>query len=234
MLLQAQDLSVNERKELIKFLREFKLNDRLVIMDKVLKARTRYFTVLLENICHPHNASAVIRSCECFGIQDVHLIDDDGDYSVNKYVVKGASKWMDINKYSGYSNNSEEAILRLKSKGYRIVATKPGNAETLETFDVKAGPAAFVFGTELTGISPTVMSMADEFITIPTVGFTESLNLSVSVAVIMQSLLTRLYSTDVKWQLPDIDKDIIELHWLRKTIPKVALIEKHFFNNLEK
>ncbi len=215
---------------LIDYLRQFKLDGRLLVFDQVLAARTRYLTVVLENIDHSHNLSAVLRSCECFGVQDVHIIDDHKPLNLHKNVAMGSYKWLTLNKYNqAGTQNTPAAIDVLKAKGYRIVATTPNEPSvTLEQFNIEEGPVALVFGTERTGISPYVMAQADTFLSIPTVGFTRSLNISVSAAILLQHLMVRLQQSGVLWQLSPSEKQNIMLERLRKTIPKVGLIEKRF------
>lgn len=218
------------RREYIAFLKSIRSEERLARLEEVLDCRTRYFTVLLENIWHPHNASAVLRSCDCFGIQDVHLVDDHQVYEVNKKVTMGATKWLTLNRYYRQSSNSERALKALKKRGYRIVATTPHEgAVSLSDFDVTGGPAAFVFGTEMTGISDTVRALADEYLSIPMVGFTESLNISVSVAIILQQLGARLRASEVDWRLPDEERELLLLEWLRKSTQRIGVVEESFF-----
>lgn len=226
-------MSHSEIKGLIDFLSSFRSEDRVDLFNKVIEKRTNYFTVVLENIDKPHNASAVIRSCECFGIQNIHTIDDRETYNINKGIVMGASKWINFNLYNQSSINTKDALLHLKKNNYRIVATVPNEkANTLNEFDIEKGPAAFVFGTELTGVSDIVKEMADEFVYIPMVGFTDSLNLSVSAAIILQYVTNLMYSSDVNWRLSEFEKDKILLGWLRKSTPKILKYEKRFFENL--
>lgn len=231
MLRDIASLSASDINGLIDFLSSFRSKERVEQLRKVLNKRTRYLTVLLENIDKPHNASAVIRSCECFGIQDVHLVDDLGTYGVNKKVVMGSSKWICLHKYNQEESNIEVALKELKRKKFRLVATVPNaDAVTLENFDLEKGPAAFIFGTELTGVSPTVLDLADEFVHIPMVGFTESLNISVSAAILLQNLTHRLYKSKVSWNLSDLEKKHLLLEWLRKSTPKIESLENRYFN----
>jgi tRNA (guanosine-2'-O-)-methyltransferase len=232
MLRKIESLTSTQRDQLIGFLSGFKTDERLDTFKKVLDMRTRYFTVLLENINHPHNASAVLRSCDCFGVQDVHIVDDKANYSANKFVAMGAFKWLDLKKYSRSKQNSKQALQVLKKNGYRIVATVPAGSgvTTLSEFSIDHGPAAFVFGTELTGISSVVANEADEFLTIPTIGFTESLNISVSAAIILQDVTQKLHHSNIDWRISPTEKSKIMLDWLRKSIPKVGLLEERFFN----
>lgn len=231
MLRDITSLSASDVNGLIEFLSSFRSEERVEQLSKVLDMRTRYFTVLLENIDKPHNASAVIRSCECFGIQDVHLVDDSGTYGVNKKVVMGSSKWLSLNKYNQEGNNIENALKELKSNKYRLVATVPNDeAATLDSFDIEKGPAAFIFGTELTGVSTTVRDYADEFVHIPMVGFTESLNISVSAAILLQNLTHRLYKSEIEWMLSDLEKNYLMIEWLRRSTPKIESLENRYFN----
>lgn len=230
MLRDIASLSDTEIAGLIEFLSSFKQAQRIELLNQVLNMRTRYFTVLLENLSKPHNASAVIRSCECFGIQDVHFVDDSATYAVNEKVVMGASKWLTLTKYNQQESNIHTALHGLKQSGYRLVATVPrNNASTLQEFDIDKGPAVFIFGTELTGVSDDVIQAADEFVHIPMVGFTESLNISVSAAILLQSLTAKLHSSKIEWQLSKKEKQHLMLNWLRKDIPRIATIENRYF-----
>lgn len=223
-------MNSSEKAELIEYLRNLKLESRLNIYDHVLDLRTRYFTVLLENIDHSHNISAVLRSCECFGIQDVYIVNDNKPLNLHKNVAMGAFKWLTLNKYNKVNTkNTIKAIVELKEKGYRIVATTPDtDSVALEDFDIAAAPAAFVFGTERTGISQIVKDSADVFLNIPTQGFTQSLNISVSAAIILQNVTQRVHQSIVDWPLTYSEKQDLMLEWLRKSLPKVDLIENRF------
>lgn len=234
MLRDINSLSEDEIKGLIDFLSTLRSPERVEIFKRVIQKRTNYFTTVLENIDKAHNASAVIRSCECFGVQNVHFIDDNATYDISKGVVMGASKWITLNKYDEEEKNTNTALEAIKNKGYRIVATVPDkDASTLNDFDIEKGPAAFVFGTELTGVSDTVLDMADEFVYIPMVGFTESLNLSVSAAIILQHVTNLMYNApNINWELKDKEKEVLMLEWLRKSTPKIEKIEKRYFQSL--
>ena len=154
--------------QLIAYLSEFLKEERLEVLQRSLRFRTRYLTVCLEDIYQSQNASAVLRSCDAFGVQDVHIIEDKNKYQLNPMVARGSSKWLNLHKYNKGDNPSLEAINSLREKGYRIVATSPHIGDTsLEDFDLTKGKAALVFGTELTGISSTVEQNADEFLKIP-------------------------------------------------------------------
>ena len=218
------------KEELIKYLVENITENRNALFDKVIEDRTNYITVVLEDIFQPHNASAVLRSCDCFGIQDVHIIENRNKYNVNPDVALGSSKWLSMQRYNEQDNNTREALRNLKKQGYRIVATTPHtNDVELYDFDVTKGKAAIVFGTELTGISDIVKEEADEFVRIPMYGFTESFNISVSAALVLQHLAHQIRISDVDWNLTYEEKLDLKLEWLRSTVKGAPLIEQEFY-----
>ncbi len=219
-------------KGLIEYLSGFVTENRLKQLKRVLEHRTRYLTVVLEDIYQSQNASAVLRTCDCFGVQDVHIIENRNEYKINPDVALGASKWLTLNYYKEKENNTLTAIQKLKSEGYRIVATTPHiNDTNLEDFDLEKGKTALVFGTELTGISDIVMDNADEFMKIPMYGFTESFNISVSAAISLHHLIYKLKESVIPWQLSEAETDEIMLGWLRKSIKKSNVIEKRYYEN---
>ncbi len=219
------------QKELIEYLSACITPERNQLFEKILSQRTSYITVMLEDIFQPQNASAVLRTCDCFGIQHVYAIENRNTFTVDTEVAMGASKWLSIHKYNQAENNSLEAIRNLKSKGYRIVATTPHkNDLLLPDFDLTKGKAALVFGSELPGISDTIKNEADEFLKIPMYGFTESYNISVSAAVILFHLTEKLKTLPgINWPLDQQEKYEVKLHWLRNTLKRSALLEKRFW-----
>lgn len=218
--------------ELIDYLKTFVSERRYDLIEKVLNERTRYVTVVLEDIYQSQNASAVLRSCDCFGIHDIHVIENSNEYNINPDVAMGSSKWLDINKYNELENNTLAAINNLKSKGYRIVATSPNTNEIkLPEFDLGKGKAAFFFGTELTGLSDVVLDNADEFVTVPMYGFTESFNISVCAALVMSHLTSELRKSDIDWKLTDKEYKDIKIDWLKKSIKSGEDIVDRFLKN---
>ena len=222
-------------KGLIEYLSSVITEKRFLQIQDVLHNRTRYLTVVLEDIFQSQNASAVLRTCDCFGIQDVHIIENKNEYNINPDVVQGASKWLSLNYYNERENNTLEVIKKLKADGYRIVATTPHtNDVNLEEFDISAGKTALIFGTELTGISETVTENADEFLKIPMNGFTESFNISVSAAIILHHLVYKLNESDVDWKLSPEETEDMLLNWLRITVKKSQLVEKRYYRDLNR
>lgn len=216
---------------LIKYLEQFITQKRLDLFNQVLNERTRYITVVLEDIYQSQNASAVLRTADCLGIQDIHIIENKNEYQINPDVALGASKWLNLIKYDQQEYNTLEAISHLKKKGYRIVATTPHTDDiNLENFDLTKGKVALFFGTELNGLTDQMIDNADEYLKIPMVGFTESFNISVSAAIILHQLSFSLKKSLVNWQLTDNEKQEVLLEWLKKTIKKSSLLIDDFLS----
>ncbi|MCD6397857.1 MAG: RNA methyltransferase [Spirochaetaceae bacterium] len=217
-------------QELIEYFKIFVTDNRLEKMEKVLAMRTRYLTVALENIYQPHNTSAVLRSCDGFGIQNVHIIENSNVYRENPGVSLGTSQWLTLNKYRNNSENSLNAINTLKKDGYRIVATTPHyNDKNLEEFDLTKGKIALFFGTEMHGLSNIVLENADEYMKIPMYGFVESFNISVSCAISLHNLSHRLRQSNIKWELTHEEKEDVLLEWMRNSVKNAASLEEEFY-----
>mgnify|MGYP005851605847 CR=1 FL=1 len=201
------------------------------LLDKILEQRTRYLTVVLEDIYQPHNASAVLRTCDCFGIQDVHIIENRNRIELNPEVELGAAQWLTLNRYNKKANNTREGIENLKEKGYRIVAATPHVEDAdVRDFNLSAGKTALLLGTEMQGLSDEAIKMSDGFVTIPMMGFTESFNISVSAAILLYELNTRLRSSGILWKIDPSEKELIRLQWLRNSINNIGWIEQGFKN----
>lgn len=191
----------------------------------VLTNRTKHFTVAVEDVFQMHNTSAVMRSCEVFGIQELNVIEQRFGKRIDKEIALGAQKWVDINRFDSVSG----CLSDLKNKGYQIIATTPHEKDSvLEEFDITK-PSALFFGTEKEGLSQEIMDNADGFLKIPMVGFTESLNISVSAAIIIQNLTNRLRRSDIKWQLSE--DEILEkrLLWAKNSIKDIKRIEARYY-----
>lgn len=203
-------------------------------MDKVLEERTRHLTVAIEDVYQPHNASAVVRTCDCLGIQDLHIIENRNKYQVNPDVTLGSSKWVDIIKYNtpGVSN-TRSCIETLKSKGYQVIATTPHHKDVnLDELNTEQ-KTALIFGNEKEGLSREAIEMADGFVKIPMVGFTESLNISVCAAISIHHLTYKLKKSAIDWRLTREEKQEIKLKWIRRIIKRSDLLEQEFFNRFQ-
>lgn len=199
---------------LLAHLEGFITQERKARFLQVLANRTKYLTVALEDVYQLHNASAVIRSCDVFGIQQAHLIEGRFGHRLDKKIAMGAQRWVDIHRH----NSTKECIRQLRGQGYQIIATVPREGSTpLQSFPLDQ-PTALFFGTEKEGLSPEVLDLADGALYIPMFGFTESLNISVAAAIILQDLSTRLRQSEVPWQLTEAEMLEKRFEWTRKTI----------------
>ncbi|UPT65280.1 MAG: RNA methyltransferase [Sphingobacteriales bacterium JAD_PAG50586_3] len=188
----------------------------------------------MEDIYQTQNASAVLRSADCFGIQDVHVIEIRNKYSVNKDVARGAPKWITSHKYINGKDNTADCYKALKDKGYRIVATSPhAKGYTIHNLPVEQ-KTALVFGTEKFGLSEYAFNNADDYVAIPIYGFTESFNISVTAALFMQHLIGKIRASGVNWQLPEEERLDILLQWAWNSVHKPLLLEKYFKSSLLK
>lgn len=216
---------MNDTK-VLEHLQELLTPRRKELFEKVLSQRTDHITVVAQDVYQLHNTSAVVRSCDVFGIQDLHIIEENLPRRIDKEIAMGAQKWVDVHRY----NSSKECISALKEKGYRIVATSPHDDSTmLGDFDVTE-PCAIFFGTERDGLSKEILSQADATIKIPMYGFTESLNISVAAAIILQNLRDKLKHSNVSWQFDEARKNEKRMDWTRKTIKNSEQIIERFLN----
>ncbi|MEL6561143.1 MAG: RNA methyltransferase [Bacteroidota bacterium] len=211
------------KKEVVKFLKGYVTTHKQQLIEKVLNQRTRFITLVMEDIFKPHNASAVIRTAECLGVQDIHIIEKSNQYKPNPWVLRGALKWMSVHHYAHEKQNSSEICFNsLKEQGYEIVAADvTENSIPLPELEV-TGKTALVMGTEHTGISDYVRENADKLVTIPMSGFTESFNVSVSAAICLNHLLAEIRKKELAWQLSEEEKEELRYEWY-KNIPTHAV-----------
>ena len=215
-------------EELIEYLSQFAHENRVELFNEKIQQRTNHVTLILEDIYQAQNTSAAIRTCDCFGIQNVHVIENTNEFNVYKDITLGSSNWLNINKYNEEENNTKACFDSLKKKGYKIVATSPlQHHPSLFDFNIDE-KVAIVFGNELYGISDIAKQEADEFITIPMYGFTESFNISVSVSLCLQHLTYKMRNSAVNWRMTQEEQDKTLLQWLRNSIKSSAQIEEKF------
>mgnify|MGYP005996514853 FL=1 len=219
-------------EKLLAYFEDYLTDKRRALFKSVLDQRTRHFAVVLEDIFQPHNASAVVRSCDVFGVQDVYAIENTYTNKVSRHVAKGSQKWLDFHRYKKDGNNTKDCLDDLKAKGYQIIGTTPHTDAVLPDFDITK-KSAFVFGEESEGISDYVKEHADGFLKIPMVGFTESLNISVAAAIILQDVTSKLRNSEIDWQLSEEEKTALYFDWVKKTIKNVDKIEAHYHLKLK-
>lgn len=210
--------------KLLEYLESYLTENRKQRFKTVLAQRTKYFTVATEDVYQLHNTSAVIRSCDVFGIQEVNIVEEINSKRIDREIAMGAQKWVDLNRY----HTTKSCIEDLKSKGYQIVATSPHAKDCdLIDFDISKR-SCFFFGRETEGLSDRVLEEADSFLKIPMVGFTESLNISVSAAIILQHVTSKLCKSDIKWQLTEAERIEKRFDWIKKTLKDYdAIVERY-------
>jgi tRNA (guanosine-2'-O-)-methyltransferase len=206
--------------------------NKVEMFDRIASQRTKHLTVALENIYQEHNASAVLRSCDCFGLQEMHVIEKEFQYSVQRDIALGAGRWVDMFNYNLGNNPTDDCLLHLKNKGYQIVATTP-HTDSLTVHDIPIDkPLAFFFGTERRGLSKEVIDRADYHLKIPMFGFTESFNISVSVALVLQVIRDRLEKSELNWKLSDSEQTALKIKWCRKILNGGQGLENEFRKRL--
>jgi tRNA (guanosine-2'-O-)-methyltransferase len=221
-------MNTKGKQALLAYLLNFLSENKKELFYKLIEDRTRHITVALEDIFQPQNASAVLRTCDVFGIQDVHVIENKNEYNVNPRVVHGASKWINLNKYNKEENNTLACVNTLKSEGYKVYATTPHTNELLIQDVPLDNKVALLFGTENEGLSDVAMQNVDGFVKIPMYGFTESLNISVSAAISLYELSKRLKESKINWQLSEDEKIDQLIIWAKKVIKDGEQIEDLF------
>jgi tRNA (guanosine-2'-O-)-methyltransferase len=214
---------------LLEYLEGFLTDNRKERFQTILESRTNHFTIAMEDVFQLHNTSAVMRSCEVFGIQELNVVEQKFGKRIDTEIAMGAQKWVDVNRF----NSIQSCIDAVKEKGYQIIATTPHNDSCLlHEFDVTKRSAIF-FGTERDGLSPEVIEQADGYLKIPMVGFTESLNISVSAAIIIQDITNRLRQSDVNWKLTPEELLERRLTWARNTIKDIKRIEELYYTEIQ-
>ncbi|MDR1341815.1 MAG: RNA methyltransferase [Prevotellaceae bacterium] len=193
---------------------------RVAQLQRALAERTRYIAVCLEDIFQPQNASAVLRSCDAFGVQDVYIVEQRNRFTLCRDVALGSDKWLTLHRYGRpHEEPVAAAAACLRRKGYRLVATTPHKGSIpIDELDLTRGKVALMFGAEYTGLSGAAMRAADELVTVPMRGFVESLNLSVCAAIVLQQLSQRLRLQNIAWQLDSSEKEELLLAWLKKSV----------------
>ena len=222
-------LSVEAKQELYRQASQLVSEARCALFDRLAPLRTRHIAVVLEDIYQSHNAAAVLRSCDCFGVQDVHVVDDKNPFNPAGDVAVGSSKWVDYYRHPSIA----DAYRHLRQKGYRIVATLPHeNDQMITDLDISQ-PSALVFGTELTGLTQEAIDGADAYVKVPMYGFTESFNISVCAALSLFCLTERMRASEtIPWQLDQEQLLDLKLHWAEQTIRDGHQVMDQLIKNL--
>ena len=205
--------------------------ERYAKMLHALDNRTYKIAVALEDIFQPHNAAAVMRSCDAFGIQNAFIIENRYPLRISHNVDLGASKWMSVRRFKSRTcagsaplskrppnefdvENTRRAIAEIKNMGYTVAAsTLSENSIDISEVPVDR-PIAILIGTELTGLSNTAHECADIAFKMDMLGFAQSLNLSVFSALCISELSRKMRALNDSWKMSEAERDELLLHWL--------------------
>ncbi len=188
------------------------------LFDTIAENRTKYITLVMEDLHQAQNTSAIQRSAESWGLQDLYVVENNHPFTHHRRIARGAYDWMNVHRFNDQVNNTEACFRNLKEKGYQIVVTAL-HEKTISLYDVDLSKkTAIVMGTELTGASQTALELADVYMKIPTYGFTESLNVGAASAVIIQHLVEKIRTENRPWQLSEKEKLELKIQWARKSI----------------
>lgn len=216
------------RKQILDGLLNLITDNKVELCERIAPERTNHLAVVLENIYQPHNASAALRSCDCFGVQNLHVIEEKNEYNPSRHVAMGAQKWINLHQHA----TTKECLTSLKEKGYRIVATTPHENDVfIDDFDLTE-PFALVFGTEKKGLTQEALDMADSFVKIPMYGFTESFNISVSVALSLSKIRDRLTASDIPWRMTEEEQIELKIEWCKRILDRSDNVEDYILKSL--
>lgn len=219
------------RDKVVAYLEQFVTEERQARLTEILANRTRHVTVVLEDLFQTQNISAVLRTCDCYGVQDVHVIKHRNEFEVHKDISMGADKWLSIHQYPQSEHNVKDCIDWLHEQGYWVAATLP-DEQKRTIFDLPVErKTAFLFGTELTGLSDEAIRYADGNVLIPMYGFTESFNISNSAAIILSHFSERMRHSEAQWQLPAVEKEELYFEWLQKSVKNPDGLIDYFLKN---
>ncbi len=181
------DLSLEQADRVFEILGEFVSEGRQQRIEAALASRTRDVVVVLEDIHSEHNASAVLRTAEAFGLLEVHTVPRSGQFKLSRKVSLGAHKWLDLRRHT----KASDSYKALAERGYQIWAADMHDDPVPLSQIPTDKPVAIVFGNEHKGLSPEAVAAADGVFRVPMTGFVESLNISVAAAVSMHDVMER-------------------------------------------
>ncbi|MBR1774154.1 MAG: RNA methyltransferase [Bacteroidales bacterium] len=241
-----RDLDIINKQKYYSLLYDIITEERKNTLESVIDLRTDRFIPVIENIHKAQNASAVLRTCDCLGIQEVRIVENNNKFSVTDDISLGANKWLNIRKYNSANSNLpnpmsddknpksniERCFDDLRAEGYKIIATMPhDNDINLQDIDITQ-KAAIVFGSEVDGISKEAIANADCFMKIPMFGFTESFNISVSAAITLHYLTNKLRNSDIDWHLSEEKRLDTLILWALQSITCRDKVEKELLSRV--
>ena len=197
-------------------------------IDEVLSKRTKGICVLLEDIYQGHNISAVLRTCDTLGIQNIYIIQDSNKITLSKGISLGSEKWVTM-EIKTKNLSKKEYIKSLKKLGFKIIATVPPSKNksiSLEKFKIKK-KMIVAFGNEEKGLSKDILEESDSLISISMDGFNESYNISVSCAIVMNQLISEAKKSNKLTYLSNNERKKLRFDWYLKSLKNSSKVIKN-------
>ncbi|MBT3476226.1 RNA methyltransferase [bacterium] len=197
-------------------------------IDEVLSKRTKGICVLLEDIYQGHNISAVLRTCDNLGIQNIYIIQDSNKITLSKGISLGSEKWVTM-EIKTKNLSKKEYIKSLKKLGFKIIATVPPSKNksiSLEKFKIKK-KMIVAFGNEEKGLSKDILEESDSLISISMDGFNESYNISVSCAIVMNQLISEAKKSNKLTYLSNNERKKLRFDWYLKSLKNSSKVIKN-------
>lgn len=205
--------------ELLKALKAQLTVERRERIESVASQRTRKISLILEDIQQEHNTGALLRTADILGIQDVHLVSQEYEARLAKAIAKGSTNWVDLHRYQERDeNNLAHCLAKIKGEGYQLIVADPEGDFALPELEYNGQPMAVLMGAEWEGVSEQAKAAADLKVSIPQYGFTQSFNVSVAAALILQQLTTSMRRSGFDWRLEEEERTELELAWTMKRL----------------
>lgn len=217
-----------KQQEILSYFQKFISDHKIQLFDQKTLDRTRHFTFVLEDLFHPHNASAILRTCDCMGIQDVHMIENNHQFVNEKDISLGSKKWLDVYQHNDFDTSSPSCIDKLKEDGYKIAVLNPHQEDVLIQDYPIDNKTAFILGAEKSGLTEYSLKNADVHIKVPMYGFTESYNVSVTAALTMYDVIQRMRKSEMDWRLNEDDQWKLKMAWTIRSTRASNDIIRHF------
>lgn len=206
------------------YLKQFLTTARLEKIEKYAPESTGFILPVMEDIFQFRNAAAIVRSAEACGIHKIVALEKDHIFNPNLKVTKGAENWVEVEKLP----YDIETLKQIKARGFKIVAVSPeNNATHLPDFKIEQ-PISLVFGTEHEGVTEEILDFADETVSIPMFGFTQSYNVSVAAAICFYDLRQKLENSDIDFKIPAEQILDLKIRWAVNSLQSGAEILRKF------
>lgn len=215
------------------YVESFMMPARMESLKKTLENRTRRITLVAESLLDEHNIHALIRSSECFGLQDFHNIPyKNVNLKKNRSVNRGAFQWSHIYDYSEFENSTLACIAQLRTMNYKVYAASSSQSYsyTPQTIPLDE-PIAILLGNEKRGVTEEALSLCDGTIHIPMYGFTESFNVSVAGSLLLSPVVERLRQSVIDWSISDEEKRDLYFEWIWNSIKYPNVLYKEWLVN---